>query len=268
MSLRTLALLSLFAVVPTVQTQAFLLDFSTLPDGSVAANTALPGLTVATARSSNNDVGAYGEFGGGRGLEIQSSFSIGSENDGNSDATFILSPVGSEVLDATNNWVGVRFQVDVTDGIGNIGGIRENGDNGGDDYGTVQILSDGTMRAYAGSTLALGNYNANQWYDIAYDIDFPGGTTDVYVDGVNRGSVNHDAVHSTAKSIAFFAFRGIDEQCNCPKSPGSHRGAPQIRVDAIATGASLAEVTIPEPASLGLLTLSGLLILSRRSRRA
>ncbi len=268
-NMRTLALLAAFAVVSAVQTEAFLLDFSTVSDGPVPANSNVEGFgpELQTARSSRNDAGpAYGDVsGGGRGIELQSLFSQGSENDGASDSEFILSALGSEELSAGNNWVGVRFQVDVTNGIGVIGGIRENPDHGGDDYGAVQVLSDGTMRAIGGSTLALGTYNANQWYNIAYDIDFPGGTTDIYVDGVNMGSVNHDAIHATARSIAFFAFRGIDASCNCATA---HRGAPQIQVDNVATGSSLAEVTIPEPASLGLLAVSSMLVLSRRSRRA
>ncbi len=266
---RTLAVIVALTIVSSaVRTEAFLLDFSTVSDGPVPANSNVEGFgpELQTARSSRNEAGAFGDFtGGGRGIELQSLFSMGSENDGVSDSEFILSPLGSETLDASNNWVGVRFQVDTTTGVGVIGGIRENANHGGDDYGSVQVLSDGTMRALAANTLALGNYNANQWYDIAYDIDFPGGTTDVYVDGVNMGSVAHDAIHADANSIAFFAFRGIDQAlCNCGTT---ERGAPQIRVDAVLTGSSLEEVTaIPEPASLGLLAVSGLLMLSRRRR--
>jgi hypothetical protein len=265
-SLRTLALFAVLTAVPAVQTQAFLLDFSGVPDGPMAAFTPVDGVAdVATARSVNNEVGAgFGDLtGGGRGIELQSAFSVGSENDGASDSAFILSPLNTEVLNASNNWVGTRFQVDVTDGAANVAFIRENADNGGDDYAGLSVSSNGTLTARASNTLALGTYNANQWYNVAYDINFAGGTTDVYLDGVNMGSVTHDAVHTEAKSIAFFAFRGIDAQCNCATT---HRGAPQVRIDGIATGSSLADVTIPEPASLSLLAVSGLLLLSRRRR--
>ncbi len=279
MHLRTLALLAAFTVVSAIQTEAFLLDFSGVTDGPMAAFSPVPGQTeLATARSTRNEVAAgFGDLtGGGRGIELQSLFSVGSENNGASDSEFILTTLNSEILNSGNNWVGFRTKVDITTGAVNAGFIRENADNGGDDFGGIQFASDGTFRAFSKSpvpgpgVLPLGNYNADQWYNFALDIDFAGGSTDVYLDGANMGSVDHDAVHADAVSIAFFAFRGLDSDpqsqnyCNCSKD----RGAPQLRIDYIATGSSLAEVTIPEPASLGLLAMSSMLVLSRRSRRA